>query len=73
MPNVPAVCQLCDCDVRSADVNLTSEHQGKIVDGRVRGLGWAWMCWACFTAQGVGLGVGCGQLYDVATGKKLEG
>ena len=45
----------------------------RIVDGKTVYGPWAWMCERCHRVMGVGLGTGKGQLYDVATGKKLEG
>tara|TARA_R100001244_G_scaffold106405_2_gene78934 strand:- start:114 stop:254 length:141 start_codon:yes stop_codon:yes gene_type:complete len=30
------------------------------------------MCWNCFNTNGVGLGVGRGQVYSIETGEQLK-
>ena len=64
----------CDlCGVNVTDEGFRDDWRNKIVDGRVRGLGWAWMCLGCHAERGVGLGTGRGQVFDVVTDRKLEG
>lgn len=43
------------------------------VDGKTQAGPWADMCENCHKKYGVGFGMGKGQLFDVHTGKKLEG
>jgi hypothetical protein len=38
-----------------------------VVDGKMKFGPWAYMCLDCFEKYGVGLGIGKGQKYDVAT------
>lgn len=75
---IPKICQLCDCDVTNPDANIAPANMNQIVDGktspRSAGRGsWAYMCVPCHKANGVGLGIGLGQRFDVRTGSKLEG
>jgi hypothetical protein len=51
--NVPDHCQLCQAKLLST-----------VVDGATKGGPWAWMCGACFVSNGVGLGLGKGQVYS---------
>jgi hypothetical protein len=70
------ICQLCHTDVTDPKSFLDADSRGKIVDGAVRAGGricWASVCVPCFRNYGNGYGKGKGQLYDVATEKKLEG
>ena len=46
------------------------EHCGKpnqptMYDARTHGGGWGWLCPTCFGMIGVGLGIGCGQKYEL--------
>lgn len=43
------------------------------VDGKTEMGSWVIMCPGCFKVYGVGLGVGLGQKYNVADGKKVAG
>lgn len=56
------VCEMCG--------NLVGKvwYDAKIGDG-----GWAKLCHECYKDYGTGLGMGKGQKFDTATGKKLEG
>lgn len=47
------VCQLCDSDLREAE----------LVDGKTNRGPWATMCISCHAWQGLGLGLGVGQRY----------
>ena len=49
----PACCDICH-----------SKLEETFVDGATRSGRWANMCLKCFTRCGVGIGVGCGQIYD---------
>ena len=58
----PTHCDLCGKQLRA--------HW---IDGKTTYGPWGNMCPACHSVRGCGLGLGKGQLYDVATGEKLEG
>lgn len=51
--DVPDECQVCNEPVTDA-----------LVDGVIRGAGWAFMCPKCHKELGIGLGTGMGQLYE---------
>jgi len=46
--------------------------KAQIVDGNIHGR-WGYFCVGCFKSLGGKFGVGRGQRFDMATGKKLEG
>lgn len=57
---LPKKCEICDNTLRD-----------QFVDGATA-RGWAIMCRACAKLYSYGFGLGKGQLYDAATGQKLE-
>lgn len=57
-------CQLANTPLRARECPKTLGNE--IVDGMVRGSGWALMCPACHSQNGVGLGTGKGQRYQKA-------
>jgi len=50
----PKACDLCGKPVTKT-----------FIDGKVRGSSWACMCRTCWAFNGVGLGTGKGQRYDL--------
>ena len=51
--SIPECCNICSTPVTD-----------RFIDGRIRTHGsWAIMCTTCHAQYGVGLGLGCGQLY----------
>ena len=55
------------CDV------CTQPLVGSWIDGKTTHGPWANMCHSCHAMLGIGLGLGCGQMYSVETGEKLSG
>lgn len=60
----PLACELCGAKIIK---------QNHFIDGKTTSGPWAIMCMACFFINGVGLGSGRGQRYDVETLEKVEG
>jgi hypothetical protein len=51
---VPAECDLCQAKIKKV-----------FVDGKVYGGSWGYMCMQCYQLNGLGLGVGRGQKYEL--------
>ena len=64
--STPKYCDICDDE-------FGVETTDRFVDGKTKSGPWALMCETCHEDFGVGLGVGCGQLYDLYTLVKLDG
>lgn len=71
MPNwlgeVPSNCQICQRRLEKV-----------FYDAKIEGLSdakgsWAIVCESCFPRYAYGLGTGRGQMYEVATGRKVAG
>ena len=60
----PTKCDLCGTEIAK---------QKSFVDGKTTLGPWAIMCMPCYFINGVGLGLGRGQKYDVKTLEKVEG
>lgn len=60
----PTKCDLCKKDLKQED---------KFFDARTWFGPWALMCVVCFASEGVGLGLGKGQMYDSKTLEKIGG
>lgn len=58
----PTVCEICKYEL-----------VGNFIDGATSRGPWAKMCPHCHYEQGIGLGTGRGQRYDLQTLRKLEG
>ena len=53
--------------------DICGEAQNWFVDGKTKAGPWAIMCPLHFDMYGIGLGLGKGQKYDLATLEKIEG
>ncbi|KKL72817.1 hypothetical protein LCGC14_2081130 [marine sediment metagenome] len=58
----PILCQLCDQYLKDI-----------FIDGKTSRGPWVIMCAGCHSMEGVGLGIGKGQKYDLTTLEKMKG
>jgi len=71
--SIPKCCEICKTSFDR--IKNTNCYQPKVVvDGRWGNYMtmWVYMCWNCFNTNGVGLGVGRGQVYSIETGEQLK-
>lgn len=64
MTTHPSKCDIC---------SIPFQHGITIVDGKMKGGQWAWMCATCFRWLGIGLGTGKGQMYSHGNPNKIGG
>ena len=67
--------EIKECDICGRSFADSPEKDGEIVfiDGKTKSGSWANMCISCFRDNGVGLGIGRGQVYELQRNGKDKG
>jgi len=57
--NAPMMCNRC------TTLWENTSHPKVMYDARTRRGPWGWLCQSCFNLEGIGLGIGLGQKYEL--------